>query len=94
MLVGERAGVWCGWQHAGCVGFLVWVFGFPGVGCTYWRGIQSLSKGSGVGCKTTKTPLKHCGASTVLVVVLSYVCCLVSAVSYSPTTSRLQYHQR
>ena len=29
-----------------------------------------------------------------LLVVFCCVCCLVSAVTYSPTTSRLQYHQR
>ena len=27
-------------------------------------------------------------------VIELFICCLVSAVTYSPTTSRLQYHQR
>ena len=43
--------------------------------------------------RRSPSPLSGCSKGDGLG-VLSCCCCLVSAVSYSPTTSRLQYHQR
>ena len=47
--------------------------------------------------KTTSKPADpDCcvGVGGFAYIILLLFCCLVSAVSYSPTTSRLQYHQR